>query len=103
MLAVPFRVSLRNVLQTFSLSGRRSRNKVSVGEPAEGSFVPYLLELIGETFLWLPHVSAWAPVTSDLVVVALLLHACCVARELLFSRTNVRFSRFLRSLISEEL
>ena len=26
------------VLQVLSLRGRRSRNKVSVGEPAEGSF-----------------------------------------------------------------
>ena len=26
--------------QTLSLRGRRSRNKVSVGEPAEGSFKP---------------------------------------------------------------
>ena len=25
--------------QTLSLRGRRSRNKVSVGEPAEGSFI----------------------------------------------------------------
>ena len=27
--------------QTLSLRGRRSRNKVSVGEPAEGSFAPW--------------------------------------------------------------
>ena len=64
--------------------------------------MPYRLELIGETFSWLPHVLAWAPVTSDLVVVALLVPTCCVARELLFSRTKFRFNRFLRSLISEE-
>ena len=41
MLVVPDRVSLRNVLQTLSLRGRRSRNKVSVGEPAEGSFAHF--------------------------------------------------------------
>ena len=39
-----------NVSQTLPLRGRRSRNKVSVGEPAEGSFMtvsdkPFLLVL----------------------------------------------------------
>ena len=39
-----------NVSQTLPLRGRRSRNKVSVGEPAEGSFMtvsdmPFLLAL----------------------------------------------------------
>jgi hypothetical protein len=33
-------VSRWEILQTLSLRGRRSRNKVSVGEPAEGSFTP---------------------------------------------------------------
>ena len=33
-------VSLREVSQTLSLRGRTSRNKASVGEPAEGSFTP---------------------------------------------------------------
>ncbi len=32
--------SLREVSQTLSLRGRTSRNKASVGEPAEGSFTP---------------------------------------------------------------
>ena len=32
-------VSCRKLARTLSLRGRRSRNKVSVGEPAEGSFM----------------------------------------------------------------
>ena len=36
----PAMVSLREVSQTLSLRGRTSRNKASVGEPAEGSFTP---------------------------------------------------------------
>lgn len=40
------------VLWTLTLRGRRSRNKVSVGEPAEGSFTrPYSLLTIN---LWIP-------------------------------------------------
>ena len=35
---VGFRFWWRKVLRTLSFRGRRSRNKVSVGEPAEGSF-----------------------------------------------------------------
>ena len=31
---------LREAVQTLSFRGRRSRNKVSVGEPAEGSLTP---------------------------------------------------------------
>ena len=36
----PAMASLREVSQTLSLRGRTSRNKASVGEPAEGSFTP---------------------------------------------------------------
>lgn len=32
-------VSRQELIRTLSLRGRRSRNKVSVGEPAEGSFL----------------------------------------------------------------
>ena len=32
-----------NIKQTLALRGKRSRNKVSVGEPAEGSFIIYVM------------------------------------------------------------
>ena len=34
-------VVLSKFIQTLSFKGRRSRNKVSVGEPAEGSLTTY--------------------------------------------------------------
>ena len=39
---------LREAVQTLSFRGRRSRNKVSVGEPAEGSFTRYPNSLLWE-------------------------------------------------------
>ena len=39
---------LREDTQTLSFRGRRSRNKVSVGEPAEGSFTRYPNSLLWE-------------------------------------------------------
>ena len=47
----------REAVQTLSFRGRRSRNKVSVGEPAEGSlpvFPPTLLRTVGFVII-----SAW--------------------------------------------
>jgi hypothetical protein len=36
-------VAKLKIKQTLALRGKRSRNKVSVGEPAEGSFIIYAM------------------------------------------------------------
>ena len=47
--------ALRKVLWTLSLRGRRSRNKVSVGEPAEGSFTLFFWRCYG---IFISHTSS---------------------------------------------
>ena len=75
------KLMLREAVQTLSFRGRRSRNKVSVGEPAEGSL----------SFLH-PHTAYLTVFTGG--VARRVLVACDVFRTLLRQTFGVRRDRF---------
>ncbi len=91
---------MRNICnedQTWSFRGSKSRNKVSVGEPAEGSLLienPFsntqengnrMMHYLRHSHVWLVSLTAWADVferhVTKIVFWYVLRHHTCVIRE----------------------